>query len=202
MKRLVATSLAISVLSLGALLYLVASAWRAPEKADAVPKHDIRYPTITTKEISMVSPALDRYTQDTVRGGLWKRSGLSPRDRGIVTLAALVARNQTVEMPYYLDLALDSGVKPGEVSEIITHLAFYSGWLANGTMFDTNVGGAVLTYQLSGLIPGWQSGLLGLKVGGKRRLVIPSSLAYGASGSGPIPPYANLVFDVELTGLR
>ncbi len=128
MKRLVATSLAISVLSLGALLYLVASAWRAPEKADAVPKHDIRYPTITTKEISMVSPALDRYTQDTVRGGLWKRSGLSPRDRGIVTLAALVARNQTVEMPYYLDLALDSGVKPGEVSEIITHLAFYSGW--------------------------------------------------------------------------
>ena len=45
-----------------------------------------------------------------------------------MTLAALVARNQTVEMPYYLDLALDSGVKPAEVSEIITHLAFYSGW--------------------------------------------------------------------------
>jgi 4-carboxymuconolactone decarboxylase len=45
-----------------------------------------------------------------------------------VTLAALIARNQTVELPYYLDLALDSGVKPAEVSEIITHLAFYSGW--------------------------------------------------------------------------
>ncbi|MBV6522772.1 MAG: hypothetical protein MNPFHGCM_02922 [Gemmatimonadaceae bacterium] len=101
---------------------------------------------------------------------------------------------------YIKDLQAGNGAGPVVSSSTI--LAFYSGWLANGTMFDTNVGGAVLTYQLSGLIPGWQSGLLGLKVGGKRRLVIPSSLAYGASGSGPIPPYANLVFDVELTGLR
>jgi 4-carboxymuconolactone decarboxylase len=76
----------------------------------------------------MVSPALERYTNDTVRGDLWKRPDLSSRDRSIVTLAALLARNQTVELPYYLDLALDSGVKPGEVSEIITHLAFYCGW--------------------------------------------------------------------------
>jgi 4-carboxymuconolactone decarboxylase len=59
---------------------------------------------------------------------VWKRPGLNPRDRSIVTLAALIARNQTVEMPYYLTVALDSGVKPREVSEIITHLAFYSGW--------------------------------------------------------------------------
>ena len=50
------------------------------------------------------------------------------RDRGIVTLAALIARNQTVELPFYLNLALDNGVKPREISEIITHLAFYSGW--------------------------------------------------------------------------
>jgi 4-carboxymuconolactone decarboxylase len=76
----------------------------------------------------MVSAALERYTNDTVRGDLWKRPDLSSRDRSIVTLAALLARNQTVELPYYLDLALDSGVKPGEVSEIITHLAFYCGW--------------------------------------------------------------------------
>lgn len=56
------------------------------------------------------------------------RPGLSMRDRSIVTLAALIARNQTVEMPFYVGLALDSGVKPREVSETITHLAFYSGW--------------------------------------------------------------------------
>jgi 4-carboxymuconolactone decarboxylase len=59
---------------------------------------------------------------------VWKRAGLSPRDRSIVTLAALIARNQTIEMPFYLNLALDNGVKPREISEIITHLAFYSGW--------------------------------------------------------------------------
>ncbi|HJQ61139.1 MAG TPA: carboxymuconolactone decarboxylase family protein, partial [Vineibacter sp.] len=76
----------------------------------------------------MVAPALEKYARDTLLGDLWQRPDLAPRDRGIVTLAALIARNQTIEMPHYLDLALDSGVKPREISEIITHLAFYSGW--------------------------------------------------------------------------
>ena len=74
-----------------------------------------------------VAPALEKYTQERLLGEVWKRPGLSPRDRSIVTLAALVARNHTVEMPYYLNLALDSGVKPAEISELITHLAFYAG---------------------------------------------------------------------------
>jgi 4-carboxymuconolactone decarboxylase len=59
---------------------------------------------------------------------VWKRPGLAPRDRSIVTLAALIAHNQTIEMPYHFNLALDNGVKPREISEIITHLAFYAGW--------------------------------------------------------------------------
>ena len=75
-----------------------------------------------------MAPALERYSQDRLFGDVWKRPGLSPRDRSIVTLAALVARNQTIEMPFYLNLALDNGVKPAEISELITHLAFYSGW--------------------------------------------------------------------------
>ena len=79
----------------------------------------------------MVAPALEKYAQGPL-AELWKRPGLTPRDRSIVTLAALIARNQTIEMPYHLNLALDNGVKPGELSEIITHLAFYSGW-ANAT---------------------------------------------------------------------
>jgi 4-carboxymuconolactone decarboxylase len=79
-------------------------------------------------DIHAVSPALERYTQDRLLGDLWKRPDLSPRDRGIVTVAALIARNQTVQMPHYLNLALDNGVKPSEISEIVTHLAFYSGW--------------------------------------------------------------------------
>jgi 4-carboxymuconolactone decarboxylase len=80
------------------------------------------------EDVQRIAPALDRYTQERLLGDVWKRPGLSMRDRSIVTLAALIARSQTVELPFYLSLALDNRVKPREVSEIITHLAFYSGW--------------------------------------------------------------------------
>jgi 4-carboxymuconolactone decarboxylase len=80
------------------------------------------------EDIRAVAPALEKYAQGVVLGDLWKRPGLSPRDRSIVTISALIARDQRVELPYYLGLALHHGVKPAEVSEIITHLAFYTGW--------------------------------------------------------------------------
>jgi 4-carboxymuconolactone decarboxylase len=80
------------------------------------------------EDMRMVAPALEKYTQATLLGDVWRRPGLSARDRSIVTLAALIARNQMVELPFYLNRALDSGVKPAKISEIITHLAFYSGW--------------------------------------------------------------------------
>lgn len=76
----------------------------------------------------MVSPALEHYTQDLLLGAVWQRPELSARDRSIVTLAVLIARNAPLELPFYLNRALDSGVKPAEISEIVTHLAFYSGW--------------------------------------------------------------------------
>ena len=79
-------------------------------------------------EVRAVSPALARYTEGPLLDGLWRRPGLSPRDRSLVTVSALIARNQSVELPYHLNLALDNGVKPAELSETITHLAFYSGW--------------------------------------------------------------------------
>jgi 4-carboxymuconolactone decarboxylase len=85
-------------------------------------------PTKTREDVRAVAPALEKYRDNTMLGDVWKRPGLGPRDRSIVTLAALVARNQAAEMPFYLGLALDNGVKPAEISELITHLAFYSGW--------------------------------------------------------------------------
>lgn len=79
-------------------------------------------------DLEAVSPALSRYTQQGLLGSVWKRSGLTPRERSIVTLSIMIGRGQTAELPFHLDLALENGVKPAEISEIVTHLAFYSGW--------------------------------------------------------------------------
>ncbi len=85
-------------------------------------------PTPTYEDVRKVAPALEAYTLSRLLGDVWRRPGLAPRDRSIVTLAALIARDQTIEMPYHFNLALDNGVRPREISEIITHLAFYAGW--------------------------------------------------------------------------
>lgn len=78
--------------------------------------------------VESVSPALAHYTRTALFDGVWKRPGLSPRDRSLVTLASLVALDQTRELPDYVKLALDNGVKPAEISEALLQLAFYSGW--------------------------------------------------------------------------
>ncbi len=88
---------------------------------------EVTAPMVTQEDVQSVAPALDRYTQTRLLDELWRRPNLSPRDRSLVTVAALIARNQPVELPYYLNRALDTGVKPSEVSEVLTHLAFYSG---------------------------------------------------------------------------
>lgn len=105
---------------------LMLSACNHPDRTLAMQQDQSNAPALV--DVQAASPALAHYTRDTLLNGVWKRPGLSPRDRSIVTLAALIARNQPLELPYYINLALDNGVKPGEVSEIITHLAFYSGW--------------------------------------------------------------------------
>jgi len=88
----------------------------------------ITQPTVTQPNARAVAPALDKYGQERLFAEVWKRPGLSPRDRSLVTFAALIARNQTAEMASYLNLALDNGVAPREISEVVTHLAFYAGW--------------------------------------------------------------------------
>jgi len=114
----------------------------------------------TINDIMMVSPALEKYAQGSL-AELWKRPGLTPRDRSIVTIAALIARNQTIEMPYYFNLALDNGVKPREISEIITHLAFYSSWenaitaaaIAKDVFADRKIGADQLPAASPSLLP-------------------------------------------------
>ncbi|WP_427832704.1 carboxymuconolactone decarboxylase family protein [Agrobacterium pusense] len=87
---------------------------------------------LSVDDIRTVSPALSRYAQEDVIDNLWKRPQLSPRDRSIVTVAILIARNATADLPHYMNVALNNGVTPRELSESITHLAFYSG-LPNAT---------------------------------------------------------------------
>ncbi|OHV12796.1 carboxymuconolactone decarboxylase family protein [Kushneria phosphatilytica] len=85
-------------------------------------------PAPSESEMNRVSPAFAHYTNEMVLGELWHRAGLSPRDRSLVTLSALITQQQVAELPYHFNLALDNGVTPNELSEIITHLAFYTGW--------------------------------------------------------------------------
>lgn len=79
-------------------------------------------------DMRAVSPVLAHNTESTLLGEVWKRPGLSSRDRSLVTLAVLISKQQTVEIAYHFNLALDNGVKPAEISEVINHLAFYTGW--------------------------------------------------------------------------
>ena len=84
-------------------------------------------PAFSNADVSGVSPALGKYIAEKLVGEVWERPGLSKHDRCIVTLSSLIARNQSNAMPHYFIKALNNGITPGELSEIITHLAFYSG---------------------------------------------------------------------------
>jgi 4-carboxymuconolactone decarboxylase len=106
-----------------AVLLLITTSPRA-EEIKTMPANSL----LTLDEIRTVAPALEKYTRNALMGDVWERPDLAPRDRSIVTLAALIARNQTVGLAYHLNVALENGVSPREISEIITHLAFYSGW--------------------------------------------------------------------------
>ncbi len=84
--------------------------------------------SITPQDVQAVSPGLAHYTRTAIVDGIWNRPGLSRRDRSIVTVATLIARMQMIGMEHYFTIALDSGVTSAELSEIVTHLAFYCGW--------------------------------------------------------------------------
>ena len=78
--------------------------------------------------VGQVAPALQAYSTDDLFGSVWSGEAMSMRDRALVTFAALMTRHETENLGSYVELALDAGVTPAELSETITHLAFYTGW--------------------------------------------------------------------------
>ncbi|MTV41609.1 FKBP-type peptidyl-prolyl cis-trans isomerase [Duganella radicis] len=102
----------------------------------------------------------------------------------------------------------------GEGKEAVagaTAVVHYTGWLyqpnapqTHGAQFDSSVGRGPFSFPLGAgqVIPGWDEGVKGMKVGGKRTLIVPANMGYGDSGAGPIPPGATLIFDVELLDVR
>ncbi|HVC03025.1 MAG TPA: carboxymuconolactone decarboxylase family protein [Steroidobacteraceae bacterium] len=85
-------------------------------------------PTVARSTYADIASALAEYADCVLFGDVWRRPGLSPRDRSLITVAALVALYRTNELPFHLKKALDNGVTRDELIERITHLAFYSGW--------------------------------------------------------------------------
>ncbi|SHN39612.1 carboxymuconolactone decarboxylase family protein [Cryptosporangium aurantiacum] len=81
-------------------------------------------------------PKLAELGRDVLFGDVWERPELSKRDRSLITVAALVALCRPQQMPFHLGRALDNGVTPTELAELITHLAFYAGWPSAVTAAD------------------------------------------------------------------
>jgi FKBP-type peptidyl-prolyl cis-trans isomerase FkpA len=111
-----------------------------------------------------------------------------------VNLGAMTKRASGM---YVQDLAPGTGAVATRGRSVVVH---YTGWLPNGKQFDT--GEISVTLGSNKTIAAWEEGLLGMRVGGKRRLVVPPNLGYGARGAGDdIPPNSVLVFDMEVTSV-
>jgi FKBP-type peptidyl-prolyl cis-trans isomerase FkpA len=96
------------------------------------------------------------------------------------------------------ELVVGTGAEAVAGSTVGVH---YTGWLTSGRKFDSSLDrGQPFSFRIGAgqVIAGWEQGVAGMRVGGKRKLTIPSSLGYGRRGAGPIPPGATLIFEIEL----
>ncbi|MBI1798303.1 MAG: FKBP-type peptidyl-prolyl cis-trans isomerase [Candidatus Eisenbacteria bacterium] len=149
-------------------------------------------------------------TGTSTTGGATSSTARSAMSSGAASSAtagsAVSSTPKEVTMPNGLKYE-DLRVGDGAIAESgMTATVNYTGWLTDGTKFDSSLdSGKPFSFRLDAgqVIRGWDEGVKGMRVGGKRKLTIPPDLGYGAAGAGgAIPPNATLVFDVELLGVR
>jgi FKBP-type peptidyl-prolyl cis-trans isomerase len=168
-----------------------------------------------SKTTSSTAPATTQSTGSNSKGsssttttttGTTSTTSSSTTTTGATSSTDAATAGKEITMPNGLKY-VDMKVGDGQLAETgMTAQVHYTGWLTDGTKFDSSVDrGQPFSFKLGAgqVIRGWDEGVKGMRVGGKRKLTIPPDLGYGAAGAGGvIPPNATLVFDVELLGLQ
>lgn len=162
-------------------------------------RHVVTPAALAGAKAKVVTLNEEHLTLEAVWAAIGAQTGLRPAlEAGVVHFRGVT---KTPTGLRYEDLRVGEGPAPKEGQILRVH---YRGTFLDGKEFDSSLGKDPIEVELGArqVIPGFEEGLATMRVGGKRRLVLPPRLAYGAKGSGPIPPNATLVFEVELVSVK
>jgi len=176
------------------VIALMASGCKAPTKAQ---KRASQPRAATPPAVAGAKVALPpkQFAKTAAKAGKESEAVQAARKLGTATQNPVVTTKSGLQ---YIDVKAGEGapVKVGDTVEV-----HYTGWLVNGTQFDTSLkGGRPFGFPIGAnqVIPGWDQGVVGMKPGGIRKLIVPPDLGYGSEGRDPIPPEATLIFEIEL----
>lgn len=143
----------------------------------------------------------------SLAAGLFMAGAATPLPSHAASSTAVLGPNKLTEL-IKIDERIGTGKLAAPGKTVTIH---YTGWLyaphekkQRGAMFDSSAGGAPQTFKLGAgtVIKGWEEGIVGMLVGGKRILLVPPSMGFGGGGLGPVPPTASLVFEIELVSVK